>query len=246
MHALNKIFYCLILVLFLTYASQTFSETMINEQYRIQPNFLDRINLRLPGTGSPSTRQPESLLDEDQTPTTRYTVEIGFPYAQNQLPYIAALTTDLISFGNLIPGEPIKRTLQYQIKANSLAGYTMYIQENQALTSKNANIINDTKCDTGQCTQDIADEWKNPLTYGYGYRCDTLKGLGCSQDFANSRQAFKQFPSALEKEDPVSAINSYLLGTNYYYQITYKINISPNQTGFEYQNISKYILLSYY
>jgi len=236
------------LVLFLTCTNQTFSETMVNEKYKIQPNFLDRVNLRIPGvpdgTAAP-TGQTEEFL-EDQAPSTRYTIEIGFPYAKNQLPYVAGVTTDLVSFGNLIPGEAIKRTLQYQIEANSLAGYTVYTQENYALTSKNATTINDTKCDTGQCTQEIADEWKNPLTYGFGYRCDSLKGMGCSEGFLNSDQDFKQFPSALEKEDPVATIDSYLLGTNYYYQLTYKVNISPNQTGLSYQNISKYILLSYY
>lgn len=235
----------LCLGLFFTIATQTKANIMTNDSYELQPYFLDRVNLRVPNNNQAIQEDIAPQSEEKQSEATAYIIEIGFSYAKNQLPYSVFISSDLLNFGNLIPGEPIIRNALYETNSNSLAGYSILLQENRALSSQNDQFIPDTACDTGTCTEVVPAVWKNPLTYGFGYRCDSLSGTGCLNHFEN-RENFKRLPSKAENEKMQPTIDTYLIGTNNVYQFTYKVNISPGLVGNEYQNTIKYIILPYY
>ena len=89
-------------------------------------------------------------------------------------------------------------------------------------------------------TQTTAAAWVNPLTYGFGYRCDNVSGSDCSAGFANS-DYYKQFANRSKGETPQVVMSSLNVGRSRQGEITYKVNISATQLAGQYQNIIMYI-----
>lgn len=154
------------------------------------------------------------------------------------------ISPDLIDFGALVAGDPILRTAEIRIKKTN-ASYNLFSVENHPLSSlfDAENQIPNTTCDNGTCNENLADTWSNPLTYGFGYRCDDLNGKACADDFSNDYFAYKSFTDQKQDQNPKLILQ--LINTAFEYKgvITYKVNISPVQKNTSYQNETTYILL---
>src|SRR5690606_8504741 len=103
-----------------------------------------------------ATQSPSSTIN-DHTPTLPYTtLSFSQPY---------------LSFGFLIPGEPVVRTDTVSLYTTSPRGATLLIMQNNPPQAEGARIP-DTSCDNGSCSFNHAGVWVSPLTFGFGVRCE--------------------------------------------------------------------------
>lgn len=143
----------------------------------------------------------------------------------------------VISFGDITPGEPISRTVRIEVNSFPDAGYQIVAQENHELKNLESHNIPDTTCDSGNCSAGTAAIWDNPLTYGFGYRCNNIEGSTCQLDF-NEAQNYKSMANFDKKQAPqvvsAGAVKSIT-------ESVLKLNIPQSQAKGVYQNIIKYI-----
>lgn len=175
-----------------------------------------------------------------------YKVRAGFQYIHSIVAFSFAISSSEINFGTLTPGEAVKRTHTLTVTNGSAYGYQVTASENHALRHFPSGIdIPDTTCDSGTCNETTAALWSNPLTYGFGYRCDDTQGADCSTDFS-TLDFYKQFANVEKSGAP----QTVMLGTQVTESpnittkistITYKVNVSSTQAAGTYQNIITYI-----
>ncbi len=169
---------------------------------------------------------PVAAQTEKKTPT-------------EQPDYLAlSIPSSFISYGYIVPGEPIIREQGLTVRAKHLLGYTVNIIQNHPLLTQDGESIPDTTCDNGSCTHTIAQLWQNPLTFGFGMRCE--KSSECSPDMQISGM-FRHIPSSSEQEQPVSFLSSKLPLTTF--SVLYKLNISPSLPNKQYSNSITYLLM---
>lgn len=157
-------------------------------------------------------------------------------------PFSIRLSTDIIDFGSLVPTNSIIRTADLEIENPNEYGYSVLVSENEPLSATsqtNKTFISDTTCDNGLCSAQAASEWTNTLTYGFGYRCDNLRGTGCDSSFTDLN-SYKHFPNIANNEDPVSIMTG-IGSISSKVRIHYKVNISANQTKGLYNNKITYL-----
>lgn len=172
-----------------------------------------------------------------------YKVKAGFQYAHPIGFFRFSISSQLIDFGPLAPGTPITRTNNLTINSGAAKGYKIIASENHPLRDGGTNDeIPDSSCDDGSCTEIIASEWSNVLTYGFGYRCDNVNGNDCTSGFSNENN-FKQFANIEISEIPQPVMLDINRGKDQESQITYKTNISANQPAGLYENIITYIAI---
>ncbi len=139
-----------------------------------------------------------------------------------------------ISFGFLVPGEPLIRSDIIKTQTTYEKGATVFITQNQALTSQDKNtIIPDTTCDTGSCSPSLASVWESPLTFGFGVRCENTS---CMSDFEQD-QTYR--PISASGAYPIFTTHNQTTETTMYY----KLNIASNQNPTPYSNTVTYILI---
>ncbi|OGH17977.1 MAG: hypothetical protein A3C22_00980 [Candidatus Levybacteria bacterium RIFCSPHIGHO2_02_FULL_37_10] len=153
-------------------------------------------------------------------------------------PFSVALSSDIVDFGALSPTNPIIRTVDLTVSNIPSYGYSVLAFENNALKNNKIFIPNAT-CDSGECSHEIAGEWINPLSFGFGYRCDNVIGRDCGSSFFNSN-FYKHFADISNSQTPQSVMVSAESG-NRSVRLSYKVNISGTQTQGVYNNIITYI-----
>ncbi len=154
----------------------------------------------------------------------------------------ASLTISDINviFGTVIPGEPLKRTITLSIKNRSKFAINVLTGENSPLKDlKTKAIIPDTTCDDGICKELLASAWTSPLVYGYGMRCENIKGYSCIEGFED--EYYRQFAN-IKANEAFQPIIMVAKNSNFSARIVYKLNIAPTQTKGNYQNITTFIL----
>lgn len=224
----------------LSLAYEVNAQTMTNGIYIIQAGNLNSFSGKATGGGKTLT------FTGGQTAIglysgTNYKVRAGFQYIYSVIPFTFSISSIEINFGTLIPGESITRTNNLTVSNGSAFGYQVTSSENnppRKLSTKED--IPDTTCDSGNCTETTAATWANPLTYGFGYRCDNLLSTDCASDFSTSTY-YKQFANLEKLETPQIVMSSANVGRNKQAQITYKVNISGTQPAGQYQNMIRYI-----
>lgn len=142
-----------------------------------------------------------------------------------------------ISFGFLVPGDPLIRTDKIYITSTDSRGYSVFISQDHPLQADN-HAIPDTTCDSGSCTPNIASFWESPLTFGFGIQCKN--SVACSKDF-NAQHAYRPIASLSKSENPAQILSSSESVATA--EIVYKLNISPNQEPLPYTNILTYTLI---
>lgn len=150
-----------------------------------------------------------------------------------------SITEPTIDFGVLSPTNPISRTTSLKVSSPG-SGFQIYAYENHILLSKMNAGIPDTTCDNGACSEITASLWENNLTYGLGYRCDSITKDACMSGFERE-QDFKQFSNKSKREIPQLIMQSDFSKTDQQARITYRVNISGTQAKELYRNSVTYI-----
>lgn len=167
---------------------------------------------------------------------TNYTVRAGFQYVYSIIPFRFSISNLEIDFGTLTPTNPVTRTSTLTVSIGSANGYTVTAFENHALLIPgNGQMIPDTTCDSGTCSETTSSAWTSTLAYGFGYRCDNVSGTDCASGFSSGNN-YKQFAnnSLNELSQPVMVGTN--VGRNKQATITYKVNISGTQPPGSYTN----------
>ena len=113
------------------------------------------------------------VLEKDITPTPSPFVsfmQTGF--TDKNKPIRLFLSSHLIDYGPITPTNHIKRTLKISLEGpDSYLGADLFAFQNHP-PQQNQNIIPDTTCDDGTCSQNWKSIWINPFTFGIGFSFD--------------------------------------------------------------------------
>ena len=175
--------------------------------------------------------------------STGYTVKAGFQYAYD-INYKFSFSIDNldINFGSLTPNIGNTQTNIITVTTPTGHGYEIFTSENSPLTTLDTNAtINDTTCDNNDCDQTISGVWTQNNIYGFGFNAiginssGVVTDIGTSNYFPNSTY-FRQFANRQTNETPQIFMSENNPVINHSAKITYKINISSNQSNGSYQN----------
>jgi hypothetical protein len=158
-----------------------------------------------------------------------------------------SISDTLIDLSTLSPINPIKRSNKLTV-SGSPTGYSIIAFEDKELSalipsdvaSSSSDFIRDTSCDNDLCSEMRSGPWTNPLTYGFGYRCDNKVGNDCTDGFSDPT-FYKQFANSFLSETPQKIASATNTGKNKTVQITYKVNIPGTQQFAFYNNTITYI-----
>ncbi len=202
------------------------AQIMSNNDYIIKTEILD--------TADTSSVQDNEVKLPTQKPNKN---------TASAAPFSVSLSSDIIDFGILTPTNPIIRTVNLSIQSSLPLGYSVLAFENHPLKNDSdvsGDFIPDTTCDNGTCNQERANEWINPLTFGFGYRCDNVIGSGCDNSFSNAN-FYKPLANAFILHYPQSVMKSQESKESVI-RLSYKVNISKTQKTKEgYNNTITYI-----
>ncbi len=220
------------------------AQSMSNDNYILQLRDLDtnaaipRINESVMGISHEQSTKKES--------PAKYKIQAGFLDNKSKSPFTFSISETLVYFGSLSPTNPIERSSSLSVSGGSTNGYSVIAFEDRELStplkgaSPSGAIIPDTSCDNGLCSETTSAPWSNPLTYGFGYRCDNIIGSNCFADFSDS-SFYKQFANNSKSEIPQKVLSGTKDNIDKLVQITYKVNISGTQPSGSYQNVITYI-----
>jgi len=201
-------------------------------------------------TGGKKTSSTYTLTDSvgqnapGQYDGAGYTVKAGFQYIYDQnVPLSFEISNLDLNFGNLIPnvGSTVTNTL---ITSTPTAhGYDILTFANHPLKTIGGGItIPDTKCDSSSCSESTSDVWTSSSTYGFGLNAN---GDGTSTFFTDSTY-FRQFADNSTSETTKIIVSESSPVKDHIATITYKVNISPNQSAGTYQNSINFIMVPKY
>ena len=245
---LSSIFYFLSSI-FYSLPSTVYGQTMSNGSFKIQMGNLNSI-----AGESSGSKYNLSITSGENSPGlysgTNFKVKAGFQYIPRDFPFSFSISNTLIDFGVLSPTNPVTRTTTLTISNSSAPSYQVRASENHQLqVAKTGAIIADTTCDKGACSHTQAAEWSNALTYGFGYRCDSLsitsqgaKSPTCVENqtsFSSNPGYFKQFADDSKKETSQVLIKGGK-GRRQEASVTYKVNIPSSQATGTYTNSVTY------
>ena len=184
-------------------------------------------SLRLP-TKAPS--QPEAVM----TPLPVKKQEEK-PVAKKF--FIFTVGSSEVAYGQIDPTNPVIRTHKLVLTPAYAPINTIFLYQNHPLQVQGKQqVIPDTSCDDGVCTESRASLWENALTYGSGYRCDSdAADNPCAPDF-RSENTYRQFTDLSKKENAVSLLRSTRAFKPIEARITYKVNITGTQESGTYTN----------
>lgn len=172
---------------------------------------------------------------------TNNSVKLGFQYIHPLRGFSFSVSQSQIDFGLLSPTNPVTRNAIVSISNRSAQGYSVSASEDHPLrVSASGQIIPDTTCDNGGCSDTASSTWSNALTYGFGYRCDTIGTNDCASGFT-SDQSYKQFADESLGESPQAIMAGATNGQNRQVKITYKVNVAGSQAPGSYQNTITFI-----
>lgn len=217
-----------------------YSGSMSNSSYILQMGNLNT------AAGSPSNTNYKLGVTVGQTAPglysgTNYKVRSGFQYIHSLIPFSFSISQTNIDFGTLYPTTFAKRTNDLTVSNGSAYGYSVTAIENhQMLVPSSGALIPNTTCDNGSCTDTLSSIWTSDLAYGFGYRCDNIKGTDCASGFSAS-DYYKQFPDNSKSDSPQSVMSGVNVGRDIETQITYTVNISQTQPAGLYTNVITYV-----
>lgn len=160
---------------------------------------------------------------QEQTPGIQSISQTG--------PIQFVLSTDTVDFGALSPGNPVIRSMVLSTISSS-TDYQIIGSVDNPL--KGPELIPDTTCDDGTCTEESAAVWKNDLTYGFGYSCLSLSSMLCMS--AQGDDFFMQFADISKNEKEQSIIEGWKNPKEQQAQISLKLNVSGTQKTGYYSN----------
>lgn len=236
-----KIFSLIFAIFYLLFAiTQVKALTMSNSNYTLQ---MGNLNM---AAGKPTGANYKLGVTVGETAPglytgTNYKVRAGFQYIHSLISFRFSITQTFIDFGVISATEPVTRTGDLIITNGSAHGYSVTaLEDHELLVPASGNLIPDTTCDNGTCTQSTSALWSSNLTYGFGYRCDNVTGTDCASGFSDANY-YKQFADNSKSESPVAVMSGTNVGKNKRVTITYKVNISGVQPSGLYGNVITYV-----
>lgn len=231
---MRLVFLLAIWFLVISIPSKTYSQTMSKDNYILQ---LHGIDATLGASDQPASG-PQAQPS--------YKIELGFLHNKSKSPFTFSISETLIYFGEFSPTNPITRSNKLSVQSGSTNGYSVIAFANRELwalaSSEVAELIPDTSCDNGLCSEFSPAPWTNILTYGFGYRCDNVIGTPCGKGFSDST-FYKQFANSSKNEIPQKVLSTTNGKIDKIAQITYKVNISGAQPLGSYNNTITYIAI---
>jgi hypothetical protein len=122
------------------------------------------------------------------------------------------------------------------------AGYQLMNIENHELRTESNQNIPDTTCDSGNCTITTSASWDNPLTYGYGYRCNNIQGSPCESNFKVT-SFFRPFPNREKDQSPQIFASNDDSQKELITEAILRVNISQGQFKGIYENSVEYLAI---
>jgi hypothetical protein len=237
-----KIFFLLILnALYLILNTQVVeASTMSNDNWIIEMGSLNS------GAGVASDSKNSLTSTIGQTAPglyagKNYNVKAGFSYIYPlNSSFSFSLEQTAIDFGLLSATNPVSRTSTITISNPSSPGYQVVAYEDHSLINGTNTSIPNTTCDNGSCTATTAAPWTSTLTYGFGYRCDSISDITCSSTFSQA-DYYRQFADISQNESPQTIVIGKGAKPKRKAKITYKVNISGTQLPGVYSNAITYI-----
>ena len=217
------------------------AQTMSNSNYIIRMGNLNT------AAGKPTGASYKLNLTVGQTGPglysgSNYIVKAGFQYISSIIPFKFTIDNTVINFGSLVSANgPQTRSNILRIDNQSAGGYTVKAYENhQLLFPAQGQVIPNTTCDNGLCTESTSDTWSSSTAYGFGYRCDIVDATNyCNAGFSTSTN-YRQFADN-SKSKIAQTVMSGQSARNQRGQVTYKVNISAGQAAGQYSNSITFI-----
>lgn len=169
-------------------------------------------------------------------------VKEGIQYINQNGPIILRLSSDILDFGQLSPGNPVIRKVLLSVNSQ-YSNFKVNISENHQLKSNNQEIIPDTTCDDGLCSENVTSRWDSNLTYGFGFRLECAS-INCP-DFAENNY-YKQISNISEGEKPAVFLTGRKLNKSQDVNLMFKLNTSGSQASGSYSNIITIIVIPGY
>ncbi len=223
---------------FIATVLQAHALNMSNSLYLLQMGNLNSFAGRKAGSGF-VLQDTGGQLGAGQYTGTNYIIKAGFQYISSITRFKFIVSSQVIDFGTLSSSNPVTRTQTLTITNGSAYGYAVTAAENhQLLRPDTGSRIPDTTCDSGTCTASTPSTWTNPLTYGFGYRCDNVSGTPCVFTTANY---YAPFANLEFSQTPQNVLAGTTLVKNAQATITFKANISGTQAPGNYINQINYV-----
>lgn len=217
------------LVLFL-FPRTVLGDTVSSDNYSIDVNTIDT------NPQSPPKKQVTKTISKTINP---FTTGLNYTVVAPANSLSIALSQDSLDYGTLTPTNPIIRTSKISL-INASFGSQIFGYENHPLLSSAKQVIENTSCDNGACTPEIAAVWDNTLTYGFGYRCDSQNATFCDSQFS-STDYYKPYADASTGHIPQPVM--YAPRGNSEATVSYKVNISGTQKIGSYNNSIVYVAI---
>jgi hypothetical protein len=206
-------------------------DTVSNGNYSIDVGNID--------TNPQPTIQPKKVLGTQTK--SEFTTGPNYTINTSNDSFSVKLSQDSIDYGILSSTNPVIRTSGISF-SNTHSGAEVLVREDHPLLFPPNNFIQNTTCDNGVCSPSTASSWTNTLTYGFGYRCDSLNKNVCDPQFSTSNY-FKQYPSDSQNQEAVPILLSSKNESKTQATITYKVNISGTQKAGSYYNSITYLAI---
>jgi hypothetical protein len=211
-------------------AKLTFADTVSNDNYSIDVGNIDT---------NPQPKPHTQVLGINNIKISDFTTGPNYTVIAPANSFTLGLSQNTIDYGILSSTNPVIRTSDIFLTDPHLGGEVLSY-ENHPLALSARDSIQDTSCDNGVCTPEIAAPWVNTLTYGFGYRCDSSEKNVCDVQFSPSSY-FKPYADLILNHTP-EAVMTTVKGQSRT-TITYKVNISGTQKTGGYYNSITYLAI---
>ncbi|HVF69291.1 MAG TPA: hypothetical protein VNA13_01865 [Xanthomonadales bacterium] len=211
-----------------------------SQNYNLEINDID--------TSPDKLDNPQPIIPVFEKPLTPVeTLPGGIKNISQTAPILFSVSSEIIDFGTLSPGNPVTRNTILSVLSNSV-GYQILSFEDHPLIGPDNQTIADTTCDNGSCSEREGALWVNQLTYGLGFRCDSKIDFLCLSAGAKdgAEDNYRQFADLSKQEAPQSLISGVKSEKTKDAQITFKLNTSGNQKTGSYANTVTFILVPNY
>lgn len=172
-----------------------------------------------------------------------YFVGGGFQYIYQIDTFRFTISKIAIDLGTLTPGVHNTGSHTLTITTKGAGGYTIYAYELHPLrTLGGVDVIPDTTCDAGTCTDTTAQVWITPTIPGFGFN---MTGDDIPADFVNSNY-FRPFADISAADTMQVVMSSANIANQRQSTVTYKAGVSGSQAAGSYQTGVVYVAVPGY
>lgn len=211
------------------------AQEMSSENYKLQGGMLDMTS------GTVQNTEKNSSLSTHVGNTNAgvfnskgYLINPSLVFGEATSEFSLSLSSDRIPYEGLDRSNAAKGNLTIQIQNGNNPGFSVFILENEPLTTHAGTQIPDTLCSKSfPCTVQQASSWTETDVFGLGYRVD---GKTAVSDF-DITSSFKSLPSQKRTQDPSLILSSNSRKTKEEATVTFDVRPAKTQPNGQYHNI---------